>query len=64
MIGGGLCGMLSWCFTYPIDVAKTVYQKSLMTDPKTKIPFPKIRFFQPGSYRGNAYYLCCTSDDG
>ncbi|KAF4551732.1 putative mitochondrial carrier protein 14 [Elsinoe fawcettii] len=52
MAGGGLCGIVSWMCTYPIDVAKTVYQKALLANPTEQIEKPKIQIFQKGSYRG------------
>ncbi|KAG8631346.1 hypothetical protein KVT40_000486 [Elsinoe batatas] len=52
MAGGGLCGIVSWACTYPIDVSKTVYQKALLSNPQEEIEKPKIKFFQQGSYRG------------
>lgn len=52
MAGGGICGIVSWACTYPVDVAKTVYQKALLANPTGKVDMPNIEFFQPGSYRG------------
>lgn len=37
---------------YPIDVAKTVYQKCLLSAGSGHAQRPDIRFFQVGSYRG------------
>lgn len=37
---------------YPIDVAKTVYQKSLLSAGTGKAERPPIRFSGVGSYRG------------
>lgn len=54
MAGGGICGIVSWACTYPVDVAKTVYQKALLSTPSGKVEVPKIEFFSPGSYRGEA----------
>lgn len=59
MAGGGLCGIVSWACTYPVDVAKTVYQKALLSDPTAKPVMPKIAFFQSGSYRGKGR-LCIS----
>ncbi|KAF2155640.1 mitochondrial carrier [Myriangium duriaei CBS 260.36] len=52
MVGGGLCGIVSWACTYPVDVAKTVYQKALLATPTGKVEMPDIAFFSRGSYRG------------
>lgn len=37
---------------YPIDVAKTVYQKALLSAGKGAAARPDISFFKGGSYRG------------
>jgi len=52
MTAGGMCGVVSWACTYPIDVAKTVYQKALLASEGRHVPIPPIRFFNIGSYRG------------
>ena len=52
MAGGGLCGIVSWACTYPVDVAKTMYQKALLSTPNGHVDMPKISFFRAGSYRG------------
>ncbi|TKA49197.1 hypothetical protein B0A54_01273 [Friedmanniomyces endolithicus] len=57
VVAGGLCGIVSWaCLTvssiYPVDVAKTVYQKALLSAGSSHVPRPAIRVFQAGAYRG------------
>lgn len=37
---------------YPVDVAKTVYQKTLLSAGSGHAARPNISFFQVGSYRG------------
>ena len=65
MAGGGLCGVVSWVATYPVDVAKTVYQKALIANPHEKVEVPSIKFFQSGSYRGmsSPVIICCMYTD-
>ena len=58
VIAGGLCGIVSWACIYPIDVAKTLYQKSLLSAGKGTVVRPRIRYSDFGSYRG---MLCVTS---
>jgi hypothetical protein len=52
VVAGGLCGIVSWACIYPIDVAKTLYQKQLLQAGKSETVRPPIKFFQFGSYRG------------
>lgn len=52
MAGGGLCGIASWTCTYPVDVAKTVYQKQLLQNPHGKVDVPEIKVFEKGAFRG------------
>ncbi|KAF2771292.1 mitochondrial carrier protein [Teratosphaeria nubilosa] len=54
VVAGGLCGILTASLIYPVDVAKTVYQKQILgTKPgHVDAPRPSISFFQTGSYRG------------
>merc|ERR1711939_441518 len=54
MFAGGLCGIVSWACIYPIDVAKTLYQKALLSAGSGHATRPPISFFQAGSYRGLA----------
>lgn len=50
---GGLCGAVSWALIYPIDSAKSIYQRNCLTHEigQTK-PAPKIQFFNKRMYRG------------
>ena len=43
---------LTAALIYPIDVTKTVYQKTLLSAGSGLAERPQIKFFQPGSYRG------------
>lgn len=52
VVAGGLCGIVSWACIYPIDVAKTLYQKALLSAGGTTAKRPPIKFFHFGSYRG------------
>lgn len=52
VVAGGLCGIVSWACIYPVDVAKTVYQKALLSAEAGQAVRPKIKFFEFGSYRG------------
>jgi hypothetical protein len=51
---GGLCGLVSWAMIYPIDSAKSIYQRnSLLHSRGEKVePAPKIEFFKRHMYRG------------
>ncbi|TQS31689.1 hypothetical protein Golomagni_08022, partial [Golovinomyces magnicellulatus] len=51
---GGLCGLVSWAIIYPIDSAKSIYQRnSLLFSKGEKVePAPKITFFNRQMYRG------------
>ncbi|KAJ3483551.1 hypothetical protein NLG97_g7280 [Lecanicillium saksenae] len=53
---GGLCGLVSWAIIYPIDSAKSIYQRnSLLYARGEKVePPPKITFFKRDMYRGLA----------
>jgi len=50
---GGLCGAMSWILIYPIDSAKSIYQRNCLTHEvgQTK-PAPQIQFFNRRMYRG------------
>ncbi|KAK5138301.1 hypothetical protein LTR08_003362 [Meristemomyces frigidus] len=52
LAAGGLCGVLTSALIYPIDVAKTLFQKALLSAGSGHAARPKISFFQTGSYRG------------
>ncbi|KAG9257683.1 mitochondrial carrier domain-containing protein [Emericellopsis atlantica] len=50
---GGLCGLVSWAMIYPIDSAKSIYQRNALLYSKgEKVPAPKIEFFKGHMYRG------------
>lgn len=54
VVAGGLCGAVSWSLIYPIDSAKSIYQRNSLAhckgDPVVKAP--KIQFFNKRMYRG------------
>ncbi|KAK3345154.1 mitochondrial carrier domain-containing protein [Neurospora tetraspora] len=53
LIAGGMCGIVSWALIYPVDSAKSIYQRnSLMYSKGEKVEPVKIRFFQRNMYRG------------
>ncbi|KAL2155292.1 hypothetical protein VTH82DRAFT_33 [Thermothelomyces myriococcoides] len=53
LIAGGLCGIVSWALIYPVDSAKSIYQRnSLMYSKGERVEPVKIRFFQRNMYRG------------
>ncbi|KAI7158033.1 hypothetical protein KC349_g5168 [Hortaea werneckii] len=45
LFGGGLCGILTTSLIYPIDVAKTLYQKTLLGAGSGHATRPPISFF-------------------
>ncbi|KAH7146413.1 mitochondrial carrier domain-containing protein [Dactylonectria macrodidyma] len=51
---GGMCGLVSWAMIYPIDSAKSIYQRNslLYSKGQTVEPAPKIEFFKGHMYRG------------
>ncbi|KAI5840657.1 mitochondrial carrier domain-containing protein [Morchella snyderi] len=50
---GGLCGLLSWVLIYPIDSAKAIYQRDVLTHrPGEPLPKRPFRFFNRRMYRG------------
>jgi len=54
VVAGGLCGVVSWALIYPIDSAKSIYQRNCLTicrGEKAK-KAPKIQFFNKRMYRG------------
>ncbi|KAJ4155009.1 hypothetical protein LMH87_000275 [Akanthomyces muscarius] len=53
---GGSCGLISWAIIYPIDSAKSIYQRnSLLYARGEKVePAPKITFLKRDMYRGLA----------
>ncbi|OLN95369.1 putative mitochondrial carrier C29A3.11c [Colletotrichum chlorophyti] len=54
VVSGGLCGIVSWAMIYPIDSAKSIYQRnSLLYSKGQQVePPPKIEFFKRHMYRG------------
>ncbi|OCK85337.1 mitochondrial carrier [Lepidopterella palustris CBS 459.81] len=52
VVAGGLCGLVSWACIYPIDSAKSIYQRNCLTSHKDRTHKPKIQFFNPRMYRG------------
>ncbi|KAL0940766.1 mitochondrial carrier protein [Colletotrichum truncatum] len=54
VVSGGLCGIVSWAMIYPIDSAKSIYQRNslLYSKGQTVEPPPKIEFFKKQMYRG------------
>ena len=52
---GGLCGIVSWACTYPIDTAKTLYQRNCLSKTKGQpVHMPKIQFFSKNMYKGES----------
>ncbi|KAF1983038.1 mitochondrial carrier [Aulographum hederae CBS 113979] len=52
VVAGGLCGLVSWACIYPIDSAKTLYQRNCLSSHKDTTVQPKIEFFNLRMYRG------------
>ncbi|KAK6070552.1 mitochondrial carrier protein [Seiridium cupressi] len=53
LAAGALCGIVSWALIYPIDSAKSIYQRNaLMYSKGQTVPIPKITFFRKDMYRG------------
>lgn len=52
-MAGGFCGLASWACIYPIDTAKTHYQRNCLTRAKGQpVKVPRIQFFKLNQYRG------------
>jgi hypothetical protein len=53
-VAGGLCGVASWALIYPIDSAKSIYQRNCLASYKgvKAKKAPKIEFFNKTMYRG------------
>ncbi|KAF2801113.1 mitochondrial carrier [Melanomma pulvis-pyrius CBS 109.77] len=49
---GGLCGLVSWACIFPIDTAKSIYQRNCLISGKDTASRPKIQFLNPRMYRG------------
>ncbi|KAF1830869.1 mitochondrial carrier [Decorospora gaudefroyi] len=52
VVAGGLCGLVSWACIFPIDTAKSIYQRNCLVGGKDKATRPKIHFFSRRMYRG------------
>jgi hypothetical protein len=54
LFAGGLCGVASWALIYPIDSAKSIYQRNCLTayEGGAVKKAPKIEFFNKRLYRG------------
>lgn len=54
VVAGGLCGITSWALIYPIDSAKSIYQRNCLTHVKGDevVKAPKIQFLNKRMYRG------------
>ncbi|KAK7732888.1 hypothetical protein SLS57_000831 [Botryosphaeria dothidea] len=53
VVAGGLCGLVSWACIYPIDTAKSIYQRNCFTQHRDRTQKQKIQFFNPRMYKGN-----------
>ena len=52
-MAGGMCGLVSWACIYPVDMAKTKFQRNCLTKAKGQpVKIPKITFLGAGNYRG------------
>ncbi|KAF1970512.1 mitochondrial carrier [Bimuria novae-zelandiae CBS 107.79] len=52
VIAGGMCGLVSWACIFPIDTAKSIYQRNCLVGGREKAERPKIHFFHARMYRG------------
>lgn len=58
VVAGGMCGLVSWACIYPIDSAKSIYQRNVLMagfhqDPLAEKPTrPRIQWFNRRMYRG------------
>lgn len=53
VLAGGLCGLVSWACIYPIDSAKSIYQRNILSaEAGGKAKTAKINFFSRKRYRG------------
>lgn len=62
---GGMCGLVSWAFIYPIDSAKSMYQRNVLTTAghitPQRVP---IQFYNKRMYRGLGVSMvrsCCIN---
>lgn len=52
-VAGGCCGIVSWALIYPVDSAKSIYQRdALMHSKGEKLKPVKVEFFRRNMYRG------------
>ena len=52
-VAGGFCGLASWACIYPIDTAKTHYQRNCLSKARgSPVQRSKIEFFRRNQYRG------------
>ena len=52
-MAGGMCGLVSWACIYPVDMAKTKFQRNCLVKAKGEpVKIPKITFLGTGNYRG------------
>jgi len=52
VLAGGLCGLVSWACIFPIDTAKSIYQRNCLISGREKATRPKIAFNSSRMYRG------------
>ncbi|KAL9089929.1 MAG: hypothetical protein Q9159_002286 [Coniocarpon cinnabarinum] len=55
VMAGGLCGLVSWACIYPIDSAKSIYQRNVLVagaSDSEKPKRPRIEWFNRRMYRG------------
>lgn len=53
VLAGGLCGLVSWACIYPIDSAKSIYQRNILSaEAGGHAKSAKIDFFARKRYRG------------
>lgn len=52
IVAGGACGLVSWACIFPIDTAKSIYQRNCLVGGRDKAVRPKIQFFNRQMYRG------------
>ncbi|KAH7125435.1 mitochondrial carrier domain-containing protein [Dendryphion nanum] len=52
VLAGGLCGLVSWACIFPIDTAKSIYQRNCLISGREKASRPKIQYHNPRMFRG------------
>ncbi len=50
-LAGGICGAVSWTLIYPIDSAKSIYQRNCLSTGKA-LRLPRIKPLNREMYRG------------